>query len=1231
MSTSEITGTVSDATGASVPGAVVTIVNEATGVTSRQTTGPAGVYVFPALTVGSYTISVEAPGFKKEKKTGALLVVGTPLNVPFKMEVGQAAETVEVKEQAVTLETENATLGAVISRESLSRMPLNGRNAQNLAILLPGAVQTTGGLTIVNGMRNGALNITVDGIDANESTNPNTNTNLYGLSPDNIQEFKATSSNPTAEEGRNSGLNISMATRSGTNTFHGSAYEFFRNDKLNASDFYANARGTAKPGLKSNQFGTEIGGPIIRNKTFFFFNFEDQYTNNAVPITSSFGGNVYVYTPQAVAGNFRYFVANPNNPLVLNGQKITANSPLLVNQSGALVSGVRNCNSPTDLGCIQTFNIASNDPLHVGLDPTINKQLASYPAPNGFSGGGATDGLNIGNYFWNSPYYIRGPHYTGRVDHQIDQNNNVFVRYMYSDNNTLNGDPANSRPQVLPGLPPEGEVKRNGWNTVISFRHVFSPTIVNELTAGLSRWHFLFTQGQANPLFPNIPAYTYGLVTTPFLNYPETERGVTTPQILDNLNVVKGSHVMRMGFNFRFYRHNDLRGQPGGNYVTPSISLSATTRPPSGITLPSVSTATAAGINSVDLGHLQSSINILLGIPASLTQYFLGNLNTNTYLPFQSGGVVTLFDEGQRLKQYDSYIQDEWKLRTNLTLNYGVRWEVNPPPTEAGGRVYVPNLPIDGSQGPVTFVHADSWFKRSNLGAVAPRIGVAWSPGKSQKTVLRAGYGISFDTLDSFQVTSVAGNVPGIVTACISTVGGATTPGCTTAPNLRISQGFPEQLPAPSAQPTSFLTLPAQLNTNAPKVVSFDPNLKLPTVHEWNATIQHELPKGFVVQVGYVGHRGMRLFRAYDLNQINSGPILPSFLDMQQNVSHKCNADGSGCPSGVTGITVPIVQQGIVNAAFVNSSTTSTDLQQNAAGNFATRIENTTLAAHLRPNQQFSTSTYLDSGGDSYYHSLQTVFRKQFDQGLMVSASYSFSKAMDDLSTDPVGSSSGGGLSTTGAGTPVDISNWRLNRGLSDYNRKHVFILNWIYELPVGRKKRFFNSAPRALDLLIGGWNLNGIFTAESGQPFSVLSGALTANGSHQSYAGPAAGTPLPTAELQQLSGVVGPALFANSSAFALPAPGSDGIGRNSFYGPSFYNLDSSLTKTFAVTERVKMVFRAEVFNLLNHINFNTGDLSILSPTFGQNVTEVATGSSRNVVLNGEPNRVMQLALRMTF
>src|SRR6266853_3887120 len=265
-STSEITGTVRDTTGAVVPGSNVTAVNEATGVTYKQTTTAAGLYAFPGLPSGSYTVSAEMQGFKTSKKTGNVLVVNTPLTVDLTLEVGTSTEVVNVEAKAVALQTENASIGEVVTEKAIKDLPLNGRNPLALLVLEPGVVQRSfggaGSGISVNGSRDRAFNVTIDGIEANESTVPNPLSNLYRLTPDNVQEYKVTTSNPTAEEGRNSGANINVATRSGQNAFHGTLFEFFRNTNLNSSEFFANAQGTLKPDIKMNQFGGQIMGPI---------------------------------------------------------------------------------------------------------------------------------------------------------------------------------------------------------------------------------------------------------------------------------------------------------------------------------------------------------------------------------------------------------------------------------------------------------------------------------------------------------------------------------------------------------------------------------------------------------------------------------------------------------------------------------------------------------------------------------------------------------------------------------------------------------------------------------------------------------------------------------------------------------------------------------------------------------------------------------------------------------
>jgi len=1243
-STTQLSGTVTDSTGATVPGAMVISTNEATGLTFKLTTTDAGLYAFPSIPVGAYTLSVEKIGFKRFQQKKIVLQINTPSMVNATLDIGSATETIQVEATSDALQTTGATLGNVIERKSIEALPLNGRNPLNLLIYEPGVVQRSGGTISVNGSRTGAVNVTIDGIDANESTNPNPVNNIFRLNPDNVQEFKVTTSNPSAEEGRNSGANVSVATRGGTNQFHGTVFEFFRNTALNANEFYSKAQGLEKPIIKLNQYGFELGGPIRKNKTFFFGSWQGQKVNFADPVDKAFGSSVNLYNQLALTGIFRYFVVDQRNPLTVNGQPITQNTPLLVDRaSGNFASGVRACASPTDANCVASYNIFQNDPLRRGLDPAVKSVLGAYPAPNQYSAG---DGLNTGNFVWNTPFQIRGPQYLGRIDHVISDRHNLFGRLLAAEQNTLGGDPLNGRPQVLPGFPTRGEVFRPAYNVAVGLRSVVTPRLVNELTLGYSRFDFLFTQGEANPAFPNTPRFTFNNSAVDYTATPRTQRAVNTYQIINNVTYIAGAHVMKFGGNLRIYQHNDRRGDVGGVALTPSISLSRTIRPPAGFTFPALATATSPGIASNDLNRLQGMVNDLLGIPAQLSHNFIGDLRSDTFLPFQTGDkTVTLWAQGQRTKQFNFFAQDDFKLRKNISISYGVRWEVNPPPREAGGRTYVPNKNIDGSEGLVSFVQADRWYKNWNLGALAPRIALTWAPGGSSKTVIRTGYTMAFDPIATFQVTSVASAVPGQIYRCTSTVGGASTAGCASVPNVRLSE-FPNQLPPPTAKPSSQLTPPLATQNTAPPARIFDPNLKLPTVHMWNLTVQRDLGKSYIGSVGYVGRRGTRLYRSWDVNQIDAKPILPSFLAMQRNVGL-----GSGCrPDGTLAngtacagaVAVPLIQQGVITSAFANSTISLTDLSptQNAAGNMAVRIEQTTLAAKLRSNQQFAQILLIDNGADSIYHGLQTTLRKRFDTaGLLFNLGYTLSKSIDNLSTDPVAAVSGGGLTATAARTPADGRNYDNERGRSDFDQRHVLNLSGIYELPVGKGKTFFRNSNRAVNTVIGGWSVNTIYTYQSGEPFTVRSGFLTANGTAQSRAALAPGvTSLPQARLQQKAGVIGPVFFADASQFAAPAPGDLGIGRNVFQGPSYWNVDLGISKGFQLSERFRLTFRTEMFNALNHANFrNPRDASVGSPAINSNVfaqaccVSLSTASSSTTNQNGESWRVIQLALKLAF
>jgi hypothetical protein len=1300
VSTSSITGIVTDSSGAVVANAKVDAKNEDTGVVFEQSTTSAGTYTFPSLTPGRYSITVTMSGFQKFTSEHNVLTVGAPLVVDVTLAVGTIGQTVEVVESNYQrLETSNATVSDIMDTKQVQDLPLNGRNPLNLLTLEPGVVQRTtngaGSGTHVFGSRDRSHNVTIDGIDANESTVPNPQSNIQRLNPDNVQEFRTITLGATAEEGRNSGANVIVATRGGSNALHGSVFYFNRNTVYNANEWFNNYEGRNRPDLKLHEYGFAVGGPIIKNKTFFFGSFQNNLIKQTEPISATnvgvaqFGAPT-VYSSLARSGIFRFVRGSIN----VGGQTVTANSPLLVDASGNLKPGVPVCNGATITGnCVDSYNIFANDPQGIGGDPSVLSLMNSLPAANAFNLG---DGLNQAGFNWNPPSEFKGPNYYVRVDHTFSPNDNIFVRWLQNNFDTKQGDFLNARPQVYPGFPPLGEVNRLGKNLAISYRHNFSPDLVNEFTAGLNRFRFQFTFGESNPNFPNpqkVPIWADDCVLGSMVNVdppyclsPHTQRAITTPQFVDNLTWIHGAHTLRAGINFRFYIHNDSRGFFGGSVVTPVIRFNQLNQLNRVANLNNLPT-TGAGAqcptcaNSTDINLIQQAAVELLGMPSRLQQAFLADFSSDTYGNTNFATVYT------RAHQYDSYVQDEWKLRRNLSLNLGVRWEYNPAPFDAK-QALVPNVFPDGSHGTASYVRADRWFKNDNITSVGPRVSVAWSP--DNKTAVRAGYSWLFDTLSTFQVTAVAGKTPGFLINClvnIPSTGAATvTNGCVVPPalasnpGLRISTGFPVSVPTPTIKPSAALSPSAQPSAQAAAVGAFDPNIKNPSVHEWDLTIQRELPKHFVAEVGYIGKRGTHLYRAYDLNQpsINAAGFIDSFNIAMRNRQLGCRPDGTNCAAGVTGQTPPTLLLAMMSAANLNRR--GSDFDTFNIGNFANFADGLTganaitnrampggtcnsantsgcfPANYFRPNPQFGQIFFQDSGGDSYYHGLFIAVRRRFEQGLDLAFSYTFSKSIDDMSVDPTGAATGGGLSTTNSRTPTDIHNWRLDRALSDFNNTHVLLANLLYEFPVGSGKKFASSIPKWANEIIGGWSFTGIFDYQSGEPYSITSGSLTANGAHVSFA--QVRGPLDKGRIQFLNGVEGPVMYNASQRimnpadpnfncvnvigtqtyFCIPSPGQQGNGRNIVQGPNFWNLDSGLLKDFSLNERFKLQFRAEVFNVLNHTNWEnprnatSGSPSLRSLIFGRTCcASAALPSSATVIAIGEPNRVLQLGLKLNF
>ncbi|MBI3404606.1 MAG: TonB-dependent receptor [Acidobacteria bacterium] len=1284
VSTSTITGVVSDKTGAVIAGAKVTATREGTGVEFTTTTTDSGAFTFASLVPGLYSITIEKEGFQKFISSKNNLTVGTPLVINAEITVGAVTSIVQVESTYQRLETSNATISDVMTENQVKNLPLNGRNPLSLLTLEPGVVQRSfngaGSGTHVFGSRDRAHNITIDGIDANESTVPNPQSNIQRLNPDNVQEFRAVTLGATAENGRNSGANVMVGTKTGSNGLHGAAYYFNRNTAFASNEWFNNATGKARPDLKLNQWGFDVGGPIIKNRTFFFGSYQGNIIKQSAPIVSFFGLPI-TYTASARAGIWRFV----RGTVTAGSKTFTQNSTGLVDSAGNLLSGVATCGGAVTTNCVDSYNMlaAANLPAGVaGFDPAVSGLINSLPLPNTFVGGG--DGLNTAGFGWNPPTKFAGPHFLVRVDHTFGPNDNIFVRWLQNKFDTTEGDFINARPRVYPGFAPLGEVTRIGRNLAVSYRHTFSPTIVNELTMGFNRFAFKFTFGESNPGFgdptkdrPWADSCIYGsflLITGPDCVSPHTQRAVTVPQLVDNITWTHGAHTFRMGINFRFYYHNDSRGFFGGTIAAPGILFngSATGRQAGFLNIPSTASAVPAAQrpSSTDINNLQQSISEQFGFPFTISQSFVADFTGNAYKSTQYATVYT------RAHQWDSFIQDEWKIRPNVTLNLGLRWELNPAPYDKRS-TFAPNLPLSGSLGPVAFGKSNRWFHNNNTGAFAPRIGIAWSP--DQKTSVRLGYALLFDVISTFQVTAIAGKMPGFMLGCSTntTTAGvvSVSAGCVAASGTtnRISTGFPVTVPAPSTTPSAVagLFLAGQPSNLAPAIGAFDQNMKNPAVHEWNLTIQRELWQHFVAEVGYIGKRGTHLQMAYDINQANlSSSFISGFNVARQNFLNGCAGDGTGCPVGVTGVT-PTFLLTLTNAAFITSSTSATDLLRGNVGNFAARLDALSAASasrlpaltfnFFRPNGQFGQVFYQDSGGDSYYHAAYFSLRRRFEKGLDLGFSYTLSKSIDVLSVDPTGAATGGGLSSTSfSRTPTDVTNIRLDRALSDFNNKHVVQTNLLYELPFGKGKRWMSGVPNWTNQVIGGWQWTGIFIYQSGEPYTMSSGFRTSNAGHDSTA-LIVGPNIAGGELQRVNGITGPVLYQTVTAglissplndphlncvnvtgsqtfFCVPPPGANGSGRNRWQGPNYWNLDGGLLKQFDITERFKLQFRAEFFNILNHPNFENprnstgGSATISSTLFGQTCcSTAAVASAQQVNPVGEPMRVIQLGLKVNF
>ena len=1201
--TTRLTGTVQDNTGAAVSGAAVTLTNEGTKTSLSMQTGESGTYTFDLIQAGTYTITVEKPGFKKFVSKGNTANINQPATVNIAMEVGGVSETVTVSGTAEVVQTSSSgNLGSTITQREVESLPIvgnRGRNPLDLLNFQPGVINTfgvTGGGGVhVNGSRDRAFNFTLDGIDINESSAGGSNFTPLRPNPDSIQEFQVVTSNFTAELGRSSGAQVTFITRSGTNRVTGSGFEYYRTPEFNANEYSNNLNGVKRPQFIQHIFGSSVGGPIIKDKFFFFTNLQVLRSNDTTPITRT------VYTQAARSGIFRYVRGGQNAPTGSNGASVdAAGNPLF-----------QPCSATLTTLCLATYNINANNaagngnPTTVGLDPAILAVINATPQPNNFSAG---DGLNTAGYTFNTPGIEKQYDLVMKFDYKFADNKSLYVRYAQGTQNTFGDGGANSGRPIFPGTPNIVDTFRTPKNLAINFRWSPASNITNEALFGFSRFAFDFTTPQPDPAIP----YSFNNIVAPNINFSYNARSVDTYQVIDNLTWIKGNHIVKSGINFRYNIANDDRSGVAGGQIEPLVGFGAGTTTFTAFSLPTT------GINTNDLTRLRGTINDFLGRIGSYSQAFVSDEANPSQ--FATAGTRWLFKA--TYPEYDFYGQDTWKFRPNLTFDIGLRWEFKLTPKSDGRPILAPDKSVViGAPAANDIKFVERKLFNNDLNNLSPSIGLAWDPLKDGKTSIRANYRLAYDRFPTFLFSSsIFQNAPGN-----TFLGNNST--FNQGANL-LRNGLPSLAPT---QTPDVLRQAAAFGTGSVTVI--DPNLKFPEIHQYALSFQREVFKNTVVEVTYIGKHGTNLFGGYDTNQVNLNAtdarcpgetFLSAFKNVQSGAASDCLAGfltgGANTAANTTAFRTQFATQLAQNSAAAAAATLSS--RAGAVGTATASLTANGFSPFLfqRFPQFLGALNVLDSNDLSRYNGLEFILKRRFNAGLGFQVGYTFSKSKDTRSFDPTFTTVARGSAQSAGGTPFDINNRRLNYAPSDFDNRHVLQATYVYELPVGRGKLFGAEIPKALDYVVGGWQIAGNVLWTSGRPFTVYSGANTFSNVVQSTAN-CTGCTRYMGRLIEENGTNYWFSAAQRTMFSIPDVGETGnTGRNFFITPRYFATDASLSKKFKVSERFSFDLRLDAKNLTNNPSFDNPTATVTSTIFGR-IRDSVTSSSRK----------MQVSLKLNF
>ena len=1181
--TSRLVGIVRDASGGVIPGATVTLTNEGTNTSFFTATTAAGTYVFEAVQVGVYTVTVELQGFKKFVATGNPVTIGEPTTVNVTLEPGGVTETIEVKAQSEVVQVSTSgNIGTNFEQKTIESLPIigtRGRNPLDLVLTQPGVVSgaNTGGGVHVHGARDRSWNYTLDGIDTNESSAGGSNFSPLRTNPDALAEFQILTGNTTAEFGRNSGGQVAMITRSGTNNFAGTLFYFDRRPEYNANEWENNFAGLPKRQLSQKVPGFSLGGPIRRNSTFFFINTQFLRAKQTNERTRT------VLTAAARQGLWRYVTAGRNTPAGVAGAS--------VDTAGNVLPGVQ----------IGTYNIGASDPAGRGLDPTLMTLLRGAPLPNDFSVG---DGLNTAGFRWTAPEEEEQYDFVTKIDHTFNAKNSAFVRFSKGQQNTL-CDQVNTGEPTFPGGPCRVNTERSPLNWAGNWRWNPRSNMVNEFVAGQNNFTFDFAIPTNDPKKVTF-ALPLGLSNPEDYNVGNL-RTINTYQFVDNLSVVTGAHNLKFGINFRYQKHTDIRGSVAGLNVSPNANFSTgvNTVDPGLFGLPTTINTT------FDRPNLQGAINLMLARIGSISQGFVQE--GSAYAP---GGTTFNFDA--RYPELDFYAQDNWKFRSNITVDLGLRWELKGTPTNPDDLVRRPNQSTAVGQATSSTLGWEQGDLYSNdVNNIGPSIGVAWDPGNNGKSVIRGNYRLAYDRINTFVLSStIFQSIPSITTGVVNTAFGQT--------GGRLRDGLPAL--QPTVTPDSFLQ-PPSVSSNLVTVV--DPEFQAPMTHGWSLSYQRELWSRGTLEVAYIGRRAEHLFGAYNVNQaeIRKNGFLDAFKVVKAGgESDLINRLGAVDTRRLTTETgSQMVRRLYANELALNSVAA-------LASSLGTRIQSGRTLAELSglgpyfffPYPQFLGGVrVIDSNDYSRYHALEVKLSRRFADGYSYLFGYTWSRSRDTRSYDPAFTVVSTGNAQSASSTPFDIFNRDLNYALSDFDRTHVFQAQWIYELPFGHGRRFASDVNGVVNGLIGGWQIAGQMVVQTGRPFTVYSGSNTLSNVVQTPANCSSCTGREGTVYEEVDSIIWYLNAEERAKFGIPGAGEfSDIGRNAFRGDGGYYVNVSISKRIDVAGGQYLEIRADGTNVTNIPIFGI-------PTAAAVVTSTTFGRIRNSVTSTA--RQIQLGVKYSF